>query len=143
MESKGRLVTMRECVWKKQVNHVSDIQTKIPRILKKDTQTTLLNAIRDNVVFGFVVCDVKTPISIIKEREAAGFLFPPIIKRMVIEDCHLSPFMREKFLSEERKLSSKSTGQFFKINENLSDEQLYKIDFSGPDLQRRTDFCPD
>ena len=110
MESKGRLVIMRECIWKEKVNHLFHIMTVIPRILLEDTQTTLLDAIRENAVFGFVVCDVKTPIAIIKEREAAGFLFPPIIKRMVIEDCHLSPFMREKFLSEERKLSTKSSG---------------------------------
>ena len=110
MESKGRLVTMRECVWKKQLKTLPNIKTTIPRILLADSQATLLNAIREDAVFGFVVCDVKTPIKIIKEREAAGFLFPPIIKRMVIEDCHLSPFMREKFLSEERKLSTKSSG---------------------------------
>lgn len=112
MESKGRLVIMRECIWKEKLNQLFHIKTVIPRILLEDTQTTLLDAIRDNVVFGFVVCDVKTPISIIKEREAAGFLFPPIIKRMVIEDCHLSSFMREKFLTEERKLNSSTSGQF-------------------------------
>ena len=115
MESKGRLVTMRECVWKKRIDDLPNIKTRIPRILLADSQATLLNAIRENVVFGFVVCDVRTPISIIKERDAAGFLFPPIIKRMVIEDCHLSPFMREKFLSEERKLNSSSSGQFLKL----------------------------
>ena len=106
MMSHGKLVTIRECQWKLEVKNHAQIQTIIPRILLKDNEATLLAAIENGSVFGFVTCDVRTPLSIIKDREEAGFLFPHIIKRMTIEDAHLSNFMREKFVADERKLGS-------------------------------------
>ena len=109
MKAKGHLLIKRECQWKKEVKSFKHINTNIPRILKHDTEESLLNAIRDGSVFGFVTVDVTTPKSIIEERDAAGFLFPPVIRRMVIEEQHLSPFMKQQFTNDERKLGKTPT----------------------------------
>lgn len=54
---------MRECVWDKRLKdeaHISETETKMPRILKADTELTLLDAIKNDEVFGFAVCSVRT-----------------------------------------------------------------------------------
>ena len=54
---------MRECVWDKRLEneaHISETETKMPRILKNDTESTLLNAIKNEKVFGFALCSVRT-----------------------------------------------------------------------------------
>ena len=54
---------MRECVWDKKLKnerHISETKTKMPRILKTDTEATLLEAIKNDEVFGFAICSVKT-----------------------------------------------------------------------------------
>lgn len=105
MESKGQLVVMRECVWKKQVKNLRNVETVMSRILVDDTEESLLNAIENGSVFGFVTVDVSTPQHIIDERLSCGFLFPPVINRMVIEEEHLSDFMKSRIIAEDRKLS--------------------------------------
>ena len=107
--SKGKLITIRECEWKHELKKHIMIKTVIPRILFNDNESSLIDAIQNGSVYGFVMCDVRTPLSIIKERERAGFLFPHVIKRMTIEEDHLSPFMKQKFLADDRKLGSTQT----------------------------------
>ena len=54
---------MRECVWDKKLKNdaqISETETKMARILKTDTEETLLNAIKNDEVFGFAVCSVRT-----------------------------------------------------------------------------------
>ena len=55
---------MRECVWDKKLENepiISETETQMPRILKKnDTEETLLNAIKNDEVFGFAVCSIRT-----------------------------------------------------------------------------------
>ena len=109
MKAKGHLVIKRECQWKKEWKSLENIKTNIPRILNIDTEESLINAIRDGSVFGFITVDVTTPESIIQERDGAGFLFPPVIQRMVIEEKHLSPYMKQKFITDERKLEKTPT----------------------------------
>ena len=104
MESHGRVIVTRECHWKLRMKTIQDVQTQIPRILINDTEQSLLEAIANGSVFGYVTCDVRTPIEIIQEREAAGFLFPPIIRRMVLQEEHLSPFMKENMQKQKKKL---------------------------------------
>lgn len=100
---------MRECVWKEQVKTLPEFETLMPRILVTDTEESLMEAIKEGTVFGFVTCDVTTPSEMIRSREIDGFLFPPVVRRMVIEDEHLSPYMREKFLANNRKLGTQPT----------------------------------
>ena len=104
MESHGTVIVTRECHWRLRLKSIQNISTHIPRILVNDTEATLLKAIDDGSVFGFITCDVETPLEIIQERETAGFLFPPVIQRVVVKDKHLSPFMRENMLKQKKKL---------------------------------------
>ena len=106
MESNGQLVTMRECVWKQEVKQLRNVDTVMARILEDDTEESLLNAIENGSVFGFVTVDVSTPQHIIDERLSCGFLFPPVIRRLVIEEDHLSEFMKQRMVAEDRKLSN-------------------------------------
>ena len=65
LRSKGvEIKLMRECVWDKKLENepiISETETQMPRILKKnDTEETLLNAIKNDEVFGFAVCSIRT-----------------------------------------------------------------------------------
>lgn len=53
---------MRECEWDKLLldANIRESETRMPRILKTDTEETLLQAIRDDSIFGFAICSVKT-----------------------------------------------------------------------------------
>ena len=81
-------------------------KTQVGRILCRDDEENLLKAIASDELYGFLVCDVSTPEHLIKEYEAAGFLFPPVISRMDITEDHLSPYMRERYIEEQRKPQS-------------------------------------
>ena len=70
---------MRECNWRKQLQTIESTKTQIGRILCRDDESSLLKAVYDEEVFGFMVVDVSTPDHLIKEYESAGFLFPPVI----------------------------------------------------------------
>ena len=96
------LHTMRECEWKR-MNIIEPSNTQMGRILCRDDEESLLKAIAGDELFGFLVCDVSTPDHLIKEYEAAGFLFPPVIQRMDITEDHLSPYMRQRYIEEQRK----------------------------------------
>ena len=69
------------------------------RILHQDNQETLLQAILDDQVFGFVQCDVHTPREII---EAFGeFLFPPLFCRMQITSDLVSDYMKNRMCEDD------------------------------------------
>ena len=54
---------MKECEWDRIMKHepsVYESDTKMARILKTDTEQTLLHAIKNDSIFGFAVCSVKT-----------------------------------------------------------------------------------
>ena len=68
---------MKECVWTKKMKNdpgMSQIKTKMPRILKNDTEDSLLEAILNDEVFGFAVCSVKTDPKDIAEMEKVSIL---------------------------------------------------------------------
>ena len=62
------------------------------KILIKES---LLKAIKEEEVFGFIKCDIDSPEEMIKRHLRTGFLFPPVISKQVIEDDMLSPYMKE------------------------------------------------
>ena len=101
LKSKGILIEMRECHWATKMATLENIPTAMGRILNTDTPSTLLEAIKTSKVFGFVVADLSCPDHI---RESFGsFLFPPLIQKMELDESHLSPYMLEKTLEEQRK----------------------------------------
>ena len=91
---------MKECQWKRQLPVMEKPKTQMGRILETDTQETLLNAILNDEVFGFVRCDIETPNDLI---ESFGeFLFPPLFCRMQITPDMISDYMRERIIEENR-----------------------------------------
>ena len=55
MQSQGRLITMRECQWKQFLKDLTDFpETRLHRILVRDNERTLLEAIRNDKIFGFL-----------------------------------------------------------------------------------------
>ena len=68
---------MRECKWKKMKASIGSFPTEMARILENDNESSLLNAIQKDEVFGFVVADIETPQDLIDSY--GSFLFPPVI----------------------------------------------------------------
>ena len=97
MKSKGRLIEMRECKWN-QRDLSTQIQTAMGNILFTDDESTLLNAIKHDKVYGFAVCCVTTPTQLL---ESYNLLFPWIIKHYTITE--LSSFMRGQTSKKEFK----------------------------------------
>ena len=58
----------------------------------------------------------------IEDHKRKGFLFPPIIKRMILDERHMSPFMQERYIEENKKPHGETVVQvwkqkYFKFNE--------------------------
>ena len=66
-------------------------------------KATLLEAIKDEEVFGFIKCDINSPDEMIKRHLRTGFLFPPVISKQVIDDDMLSPYMKEVIAKRKKK----------------------------------------
>ena len=91
---------MWDCEWRKILKSLPKLNTRLGRILEKDTEQTLLDAIKSEEVFGFIKCDVTTPKSMINEFKDAGFLFPPVISKRKLTEDHLSPYMKQRYAAE-------------------------------------------
>ena len=112
LESKGKLIVKRECVWKRELSNMSvRPQTQMARILERDDQKTLLEAIRTDSIYGFAVCDVKCPDSVLEKYK--DFLFPPVIKHETITNEHLSDYMKRRIIEEDRKLDFNTVVQVY------------------------------
>ena len=54
---------MKECTWDRLMKNdpsIYEADTRMARILKNDTEQTLLEAINNDSIFGFAVCSVRT-----------------------------------------------------------------------------------
>ena len=112
LQSQGKLIVKRECEWKREFKAMeSKPNTEMPRILEKDTEETLLEAIRKGEIYGFAVCDVKCPDPILAKYK--DFLFPPVIKHETITDEHVTGYMQRRVLEDERKLDFKTVVQVY------------------------------
>ena len=118
---------MRECKWRNQLYQVSETPTSFGRILCRDNEESLLNAIRNESVFGFVVADVSTDESLANELCDDGFLFPPIIQRADLDESFFSPYMKERFLIEQEKMSRTTVVQRFNGTQLLLMTPLVKF----------------
>ena len=52
----------------------------------------------------------------IEDHKRKGFLFPPIIKRMKLDERHMSPFMQERYIEENKKPHGETVVQVWKQN---------------------------
>ena len=116
---------MRECTWKKMKKAVCFAATEIPRIMINDNEKSLLAAIQRNEVFGFIVADVTTPDHI--REEFGSFLFPPIVRRMVLNEDHLSNYMKQVCLEENKKTEFNTLVQTYNCVQELLMTKLVKM----------------
>ena len=95
---------MRECTWKRFKKSQLDlpVETALANILIEDDEASLLKGIKDNTLFGFLTCDVETPNEQISEYVKNGFLFPPVIQRAQITEDMPSPYMRQRYIEEQK-----------------------------------------
>ena len=93
MKKTGEVIIMRECRLKEMKKSIDQSATEMGRIMKDDTESYLLEAIRNDEVFGFIVADVETPKEVF--NSFGSFLFPPIIQRMDMKSHMLSPYMKK------------------------------------------------
>ena len=107
----GEVIIMKECKWKRQLRTMTKPQTQMGRILETDTPDTLLNAILNDEVFGFVRCDIETPAEHIEQF--GEFLFPPLFCRMQITPEMVSDYMKKRMLEEDRTKLPKTIVQRF------------------------------
>ena len=99
LRAHGEVHIIRECEWKEQLKTMEKPITQMGRILHEDNPETLMQAILDDQVFGFVKCDVETPREII---ESFGeFLFPPLFCRMQITPDLVSDYMKQRMFEDD------------------------------------------
>ena len=103
IENAGHILqVIWECQFDKVINEIRNVETPlIPDILKKNqTQENLLAGIKSGRLFGFLVCDLDSPPSVIEKMTD----FPPIIRSETITDEHLSIYMKQKINNEKPNL---------------------------------------
>ena len=100
MKKKGTLITMRSCAWKKILRSLGpNIKTEMGDILYNSNEQSLLDSIKSDRVYGFLVCDVETPKNLIESY--GDFLFPWVIKRHTVTQDILSAYTRSQCSSED------------------------------------------
>ena len=104
---------MYECDWKRKLSQLQNIETEIPNILRRDTEESLLNMIREDKTFGFLTCDIECSENLASELSANGFLFPPVIDRQTLTEEHFSDYMTMRMKQEKQKLSKETVVQKF------------------------------
>ena len=90
---------------------LGSVPTSIGKILETDNENSLIKAIKENSVYGFIECDVETPEEI---RKAFGsFLFPPVIQRMDLDESNISPYMKQRINEEGKNLNFSTVVQTY------------------------------
>ena len=79
LEKIGTLITMRECVWTKKTRDSQYKTAPIPQfpllMNRFGNSCEIIRGIEDDMLFGFIVCDVSTPDEIIEKY--LWLNFPP------------------------------------------------------------------
>ena len=70
----------------------------------RDTESSLLEAIQKEEVFGFIVADIETPEEVIDSF--GSFLFPPVVQRFDVKSDMLSDYMRAVCQQEGQDIDS-------------------------------------
>ena len=86
---------MRECEWNRMLPSLRKYETpSFPKILHNfGTEEDIINGILSDELFGFIKCDISSTSDFIEENLKINF--PPLIKRLKIDEDLLSPYMRE------------------------------------------------
>ena len=99
--------------------------TEIPRIMLKDSEASLLAAIQQEEVFGFVMADVVTPQRIIDNF--GSFLFPPIVRRCDLNESHLSEYMKDVIEEDGKSFNHTTLVQTYNCKQELLMTPLVKM----------------
>ena len=115
LQSLGTLHVMREGVWRKQVQ-VKGLKhfhtSSFPLIMNTfGKEKELLSAIQNDNIYGFAVCDVTTPSSVYEKIKHINF--PPVIRRAIIDEELLSPYMKQRCQERGYKLPQKTLIQSY------------------------------
>ena len=78
------------------IQHV--VTPELHDILKsRSTEKDIIEGIKSGKTFGFIQCKITSPPNVVQEMSD----FPPIIKRQVITEDHLTTFMKEQIKMEK------------------------------------------
>ena len=120
LRSKGVEVRlMRECEWKNTLKNVTETPTRMPRILKQDTEESLLEAIKNDEVFGFALCSISTDPKDIAKMEKMGYLFPPIIQRKEMNFAEANDVMKPLIKQKNKNKKVTSVIQTYNAEDQL------------------------
>ena len=120
LRSKGVEVRlMRECEWKNTLKNVTETPTRMPRILKQDTEESLLEAIKNDEVFGFAVCSISTDPKDIDKMQKMGYLFPPIIQRKEMNFAEANDVMKPLIKQKNKNKKVTSVIQTYNAEDQL------------------------
>ena len=94
LKQNGKLHFIRECDWTREKKEMDYFETPdLPLIWKNfGSMRQILQGIEDGELFGFCLCDVKTPPKTFEDIHKVNF--PPVIRRMKIDEEHISPYMK-------------------------------------------------
>ena len=118
---------MRGCQWRSEIRSVQHVPTQMGQILRRGTEQELLNGIKKDELFGFAVCDVSSSDELIEELTLGGFLFPPVIQRMKLDQSHTSPYMTERIIEEDDSFERSTVVQTFNGTQVLLMTPLIKF----------------
>ena len=104
---------MKGCEWKRILKAMKEFpKPKLGRLYQSDTEESLLQAIKEGTVFGFVVADVRSDDSMIMDHVQNQFLFPPVVSKRKLTMDHLSPYMHQQY-TEARKQPNETVIQTY------------------------------
>ena len=127
LEQMGEVIVIWGCQWKELLPRVQNFKTKImPHILKNThSMEEILESIKKDELFGYILCDISTPEHLQEEMKN----FPPLIKREVITDDYLTPYMAERFRRryKGKQLKQKTVIQCYNATNHLLLTSLVKF----------------
>lgn len=97
LKSKGVVHVMRECEWtqRRQLYFLRRSRHWGQIFRWKQSEEEILVGIRKEQLYGFIVADVECPQKVYDQISYLNF--PPVIRKMVLTEEHLSPYMKERY----------------------------------------------
>ena len=117
---------MKECEWNKMKATIAKPTTGLGHLFDNDNEETLLDGIRNDRIFGFIVADVDIEDAKIDEFVKNGYLFPPCTSRKELSMEHLSPYMQQRY-TEERKTPQLTVIQTYRGTQLLLLTEMVKF----------------
>ena len=69
---------------------------------------------------------MESPSEMIEDHKSRGFLFPPVIQRMELDERHMSPFMKQRYLEENKKPKGQTVVQVIHVLLFISFIQIFR-----------------